>query len=110
MQILEDTHLPRPQNGLGSKLRNTRSTKVSAATPALTVGDLIAQLQKVDPNAPVVIAGQYGGFECVLAVSEQPLRLNVNGLDGFGRHDLPAAGEAPDVLALAVLAEVGADH
>ncbi|MBI4920340.1 MAG: hypothetical protein HY834_01200 [Devosia nanyangense] len=64
---------------------------------------MIARLEKVDPNAPVVIAGQYGGFDGVIAVDERPLKLNVNSFDGFGRHDLPAEGERPDVTGLAIL-------
>ena len=75
----------------------------SGSTPSLTVAELIARLEKADPNAPVVIAGQYGGFDGVLAVDERPLKLNVNGLDGFGRHDMPAEGEQPDVTGLAIL-------
>jgi hypothetical protein len=87
---------------LRSRVVPLRGT-VSGSTPSLTVGELIARLQQADPNALVVIAGQYGGFDGVLAVGERPLKLNVNGLDGFGRHDLPAEGEPPDVTGLAIL-------
>lgn len=66
----------------------------------LTVAELIAQLQSADPDAPVVIAGQYGGFEDLRGLSHKPLRLNVNGLDGFGAHDMPDEGASADVVAV----------
>ena len=78
-----------------------RSAKAHAEPPAgLTVAELIAKLQMADPDAPVVIAGQYGGFEDLRGLSQKPLRLNVNGLDGFGAHDMPEDNAPADVVAV----------
>lgn len=77
----------------------------SIAGAALTVGELIARLREVDPTALVVLSCADGGYDSVLAVDERPMKLNVNRWDGFGRHDLPADDEAPDVIALAILSE-----
>ena len=88
----------------GATLFQSRNkTAFNTGAVALTVGELIAQLQRADPATPVVISGANGGFDGVQAVTERPLKLNVNAFDGFGRHDLPADGEQPDVLALAIL-------
>lgn len=97
MTSIDITALHRPQTG------PIRKSNAAVSAASLTVGELIARLQQADPNAPVVIAGQYGGFDGVLAVDERPLKLNVNGFDGFGRHDMPAEGEQPDVTGLAIL-------
>jgi len=68
----------------------------------MTVGELLAMLKGADPQSPVVIRGQYGGYDCVHAVGPQPLKLNVNTCQGFGPHEVPQDGEAADVVALAI--------
>ena len=68
----------------------------------MTAGELLAILQGVDPQAPVVIRGQYGGYSCVREVGPQPLKLNVNTCPGFGPHEVPQDGEAADVVGLAI--------
>lgn len=85
---------------------SSREPSVGVELPvALTVGELIARLEQADPETPVVICGANGGFNGVIAVTERPLKLNVNAFDGFGRHDVPGEGEQPDVTALAILCE-----
>jgi hypothetical protein len=71
----------------------------------MTVGDLIALLEDVDPTAPVVIAGQYGGYDSVRGLSRVPLTFDVNQLEGFGRHEQAASGERADAVAIAVIVE-----
>lgn len=68
----------------------------------MTVGELLAMLQGADPQSPVVIRGQYGGYDCVHSVGPQPLKLNVNTCRGFGPHEVPPDGEAADIVALAI--------
>ncbi|MEQ1771072.1 MAG: hypothetical protein ABL879_14660 [Devosia sp.] len=71
----------------------------------LTAGRLIALLEDYDPEAPVVIEGQYGGFEWVRRTSRVPLRLNVNSLEGFGPHDRADRAKAADAMAVAILVQ-----
>lgn len=68
----------------------------------MTVGELLAMLQGADPQSPVVIRGQYGGYDCVYSVGPQPLKLNVNTCQGFGPHEVPLDGEPADIVALAI--------
>jgi hypothetical protein len=68
----------------------------------MTAGELLAMLQSADPQSPVVIRGQYGGYDCVHSVGPQPLKLNVNTCQGFGPHEVPQDGEAADIVALAI--------
>lgn len=101
MQVLDEI---RSRSGSGHlEARDVPGTARRNTNRVLTVGDLIALLQDADPTAPVVIAGREGGYECVRAVAEQPLRLNVNKLEGFGPHEAPAPGERPDALGLVVV-------
>jgi len=104
MPILDDTTALRPQRAKrhSPDTQRTYSIAPTAPAPLLTAGELIALLQNADPAAPVVIRGQYGGFDCVHAVAPQPLRLNVNSHDGFGPHDLPDDGEPADIVAVAI--------
>lgn len=74
---------------------------------ALTAGRLIALLEDYDPEAPIVIEGQYGGFEWVRVASRMPLRLNVNSLEGFGPHDRADPDEAAEATAVAILVRPG---
>jgi hypothetical protein len=68
----------------------------------MTVGELLAMLEGADPQSPVVIRGQYGGYDWVHAVGPRPLKLNVNTCQGFGPHEVPQPGEAADIVALAI--------
>jgi len=87
--------------------RRTKSV-ASARPPAeksarlMTVGELLAMLEGADPQSPVVIRGQYGGYDCVHSVGPQPLKLNVNTCQGFGPHEVPQDGEPADIVALAI--------
>ncbi len=76
----------------------------AAAKPArlMTVGELLATLEGVDPTSPVAIRGQYGGYDWVHAAGPQPLKLNVNTCPGFGPHEVPQDGEAADIVAIAI--------
>jgi len=65
-------------------------------------------LEDYDPEAPIVIEGQYGGFEWVRGASRVALRLNVNSLEGFGPHDrADGLGEAAEATAVAILKQRG---
>jgi hypothetical protein len=102
MPVLNDITAPRPHKAKRVAANSLRSQRNTGSAPLLTAGELIALLQAADPAAPVVIRGQYGGFDCVHAVTPQPLRLNVNSHDGFGPHDLPEDGESADIMAVAI--------
>lgn len=99
----------------GAEARRERKAKVAPRrqqpqplpSGILTAGMLIALLEDYDPEAPIVIEGQYGGFECVRRTSRLPLRLNVNSLEGFGPHDRVDFDEAADVTAVAILTQPG---
>src|ERR1700712_2261852 len=76
---------PIAANGVPTRRRPTRSSQFLPAV--LTVAELVALLQTLEPSSPVVLQGQYGGFESVMGVELLPLRFNVNRLEGFGPHD-----------------------
>lgn len=77
----------------------------ATARTSMTVGDLILLLEDVDPRAPVVIEGQYGGYVSVGGLTRVPLRFDVNSLEGFGPHDRAAIAEKADALAVVVRIE-----
>lgn len=81
---------------------STAHSGAGKSTRLMTVGELLAMLQGADPQSPVVIRGQYGGYDCVHSVGPQPLKLNVNTCQGFGPHEVPQDGEAADIVALAI--------
>jgi hypothetical protein len=100
-----DQELEQPVRGRGAS-RKTRRDALEAPAPlpeGLTAGDLIALLEDLDPATPVVIGGQYGGYESARSISSVPLRFNVNRMDGFGPHDRAAPGGPPQAVAVAVL-------
>jgi len=66
----------------------------------LTVGDVIAMLETFDAAAPLLVAGEYGGFEEVLGFRKINVKLNVNDADGFGPHEIAELGQRPDVTAV----------
>ena len=66
----------------------------------LTVGDVIAMLETFDPSAPLLVAGEYGGFEEVLGFRKINIKLNVNDAEGFGPHEQAAVGQRPDLTAV----------
>ena len=66
----------------------------------LTVGDVIAMLETFDPSAPMLLAGEYGGFEEVLGVRKINVKLSVNDAEGFGPHEIAQPGQRPDVTAV----------
>jgi hypothetical protein len=96
--VAETVALPR------RRAASAAGTNAAIGRPArlMTVGELLATLQGADPLSPVVIRGQYGGYDCVHAVGPQPLKLNVNSCQGFGPHEVPQEGEAADIVALAI--------
>lgn len=71
-------------------------------TAHMCVAELIDALRLLDPNAPVMIGGAYGGFVDVRMLGVAPVRLNVNNCEGFGPHDVPGPDEAPEVVAVIV--------
>lgn len=66
----------------------------------LTVGDVIAMLETFDPSAPVLVAGEYGGFEEVLGLRKINVKLHVNDAEGFGPHEIAQPGQRPDRTAV----------
>ena len=102
MPVLNEITAPHPPKAKRVAANGARSRTGAVSAPLLTAGELIALLQAADPAAPVVIRGQYGGFDCVHVVAPQPLRLNVNSHDGFGPHDQPEDGEGADIVAVAI--------
>ena len=71
-------------------------------TAHICVADLIDALRQLDPKAPVMVGGPYGGFVDVCTLGTAPVRLNVNNCEGFGPHDLPGPDESPEVIAVIV--------
>jgi len=66
----------------------------------LTVGDVIAMLETFDPSAPLLVGGEYGGFEEVLGFRKINVKLNVNDAVGFGPHEIAEVGQRPDLTAV----------
>src|SRR5262249_32964315 len=91
--------------GLRRKSKSAESSRdpLHALPEGLTAGELIALLEDLDPATPVVIGGQYGGFESARAISKVPLRFDVNRMEGFGPHDRASPDEPPDAVAVAVM-------
>jgi hypothetical protein len=85
------------------KSRPFRARPRRAGAGALTAGELIALLEDLDPATPIVIEGQYGGFDSARAICRVPLRFNVNSLEGFGPHERASPGQPPEALAAALL-------
>jgi len=98
MPVVAETIALRPRR----KAAPVRQSTPGKSERLMTVGELLATLEGVDPQSPVVIRGQYGGYDCVHAVAPQPLKLNVNTCAGFGPHEVPQDGEAADIVALAI--------
>ncbi len=81
-------------------LLDRRSAPRAPQLSGLTVGDVIAMLETFDPSAPVMVAGESGGFEEVLGFRTTGVVLNVNSAEGFGPHDLPDDGARADLVAV----------
>ena len=73
---------------------DANSLKASNGFSGLTVGEMIAYLEKLDPMAPVLVPAENGGLEEIVLVTARGVRLNVNHADGFGPHEVPAFGES----------------
>lgn len=101
MAVLAETIALHPRRKAVPAIRTEHPAGGTSAR-LLTVGELLAMLQGVDPQSPVVIRGQYGGYDVVHSVGPQPLKLNVNTCQGFGPHEVPQDGEAADIVALAI--------
>ena len=101
MPLIAEPIALRPRRKATSAVRAERPVPGNS-TRLMTVGELLATLEGVDPQSPVVIRGQYGGYDLVQAAGPQPLKLNVNTCPGFGPHEVPEVGEAADVVALAI--------
>jgi len=86
---------------------DAKSLKSSSGVSGLTVGEMIAHLEKLDPMAPVLMPAENGGFEEIVLVTARGVRLNVNRADGFGPHEVPAFGEKPDIDAVLILSANG---
>ena len=98
-----DQELQLPVRRMGRKAKSDAVEVPIQLPEGLTVGDLISLLEDMDPATPVVIGGQYGGYESARSISSVPLRFNVNRMDGFGPHDRAAPDGPPQALAVAVL-------
>lgn len=72
----------------------------------MCVADLIVALGRLDPKAPVMVGGPYGGFVDTRSVAVTPVRLNVNDCDGFGPHDVPGPDESAEVMAVVIAADL----
>ena len=109
MPVLAETTVHHPRR---KTLPAVHAEHPAAGKPArlMTVGELLATLEGVGPQSPVVICGQYGGFDCVYAVGPRPLKLNVNTCPGFGPHEVPQDGEAADIVAVAIEAAPAVDE
>jgi hypothetical protein len=69
----------------------------------MTVAELIAKLQEVDPAMHVVRAGREGGFADTVDIEEIRLRLNVNDTWYLvGPHERVDDDDACDVVAIRV--------
>ena len=66
----------------------------------LTVGDVIAMLETFDPAAPLLVSGEYGGFEEVVGFRKVPVMLDVNNAEGFGPHERAEVGQRADTVAV----------
>lgn len=86
---------------------DSKSLKASNGFSGLTVGEMIAFLEKLDPTAPVLMPAENGGLEEVVLVAARGVRLNVNQAEGFGPHEVSAAGEEPDTNAMLLLSTNG---
>lgn len=65
----------------------------------MTATELIAELQKIPPNARMVVAGYQGGYRDVGSVSPCPIRLDANVDWYLGPHEDPLEGTEPDETA-----------
>ena len=104
--------MPRPDDlnlpAIASRRTEQNGVRLDAAQrpDVLTARQLIDLLSKLDPEAPMMIGGTYGGFVDVRGVEQRAVRLAVNRLDGFGPHDVVVEGEHADCQA-AIIAGAG---
>lgn len=82
---------------------DAQSLKASKGVQGLTVREMISQLEKLDPMAPVLVPAENGGLEEIVQVMARGVCLNVNRAEGFGPHEVAAAGERPDTAAVLLL-------
>lgn len=82
---------------------DAQSLKSSNGVSGLTVGEMIAWLEQLDPTAPVLVPAENGGLDEVVLVTALGVSLNVNRAEGFGPHEVTASGEQPDTDAVLLL-------
>jgi len=66
----------------------------------MKISELIAELQRHDPEKMVVMPGYEGGFNEVKAVKTVQLKLNVNTRWFLGKHEENANGDTAAILIL----------
>lgn len=64
----------------------------------MRVRELIAELQKMNPNTRVVRDGYEGGVEDVTSVSEVRIQLHANDEWYYGSHEIKENGKAKATL------------
>jgi len=101
--------MPRPDDltlpAIASRRTEQNGVRLDAAQrpDILTARQLIDLLSKLDPEAPTMICGAYGGFVEVRGIEQRAVRLAVNRLDGFGPHDVAVEGEPADCQAAIIV-------
>lgn len=68
----------------------------------MNVGELIEKLQRYDPEQMVVIDGYEGGYDTADEVHEMKIKLNVNELWYYGKHEIVDDGEDFDCTAVRI--------
>ena len=86
---------------------DAKSLKFPNGVSGMTVGEMIAHLEQLDPLAPVLMPAENGGLEEIEVVTARGVRLNVNRAEGFGPHEVPAFGEMADTDAVLLLSANG---
>lgn len=86
---------------------DTKSLKFPNGVSGMTVGEMIAHLEQLDPLAPVLMPAENGGLDEIVVVTARGVRLNVNRAEGFGPHEVPAFGEMADTDAVLLLSANG---
>jgi hypothetical protein len=64
----------------------------------MNVKDLIAELQKCDPDMMVVVYGYGGGVNEVRLVEGIGVKLNANTKWYYGKHEKTCCDEKPDAI------------
>ena len=77
-----------------------RTRKLTRRNKTMNVKELIAELQKCDPDMMVVIHGYEGGVNEVGLVEGVGVKLNANTAWYYGKHEETFRDEKPDALVI----------